>query len=201
MLTMAQTIRQFWQDLEELIGAGVPLIESLRIILNTINPINPFYQVLNRIIANIDSGLSFSQALEKNKSFFGPMEIALVQVGEKTDALLDAIANINEAVLLVKANEYKNFYAALGLALSNCTPLLSALWAAKFYCSEQLFETVHNLYWKIHNSQQEDSIPIIAWDDELVGSDLFCPGEALLLELGERNGQLSETCLRLAELC
>lgn len=76
----------FCRQLATMINAGVPLIRSLEIITTGIN--NYYFQaILMCMHQDINSGLSFSEALAKHPKFFNPLFCNLVKSGEVSGTL------------------------------------------------------------------------------------------------------------------
>jgi len=71
-----------------MINSGLTLIDALRILKNQAPP--AMAQVIDKTLIEIESGKSFSQALEATEDVFSSVYIALVRVGESA-GLLDNI--------------------------------------------------------------------------------------------------------------
>jgi len=84
----------FSRQLATLINAGLPLVQGLRSVQEqTTN--KTFQVIVNKIIADVESGTSFSASLAKHPDVFNQVYISLVAAGEASgtlDAALDRIA-------------------------------------------------------------------------------------------------------------
>lgn len=77
----------FTRQLSTMVGAGITLTESLSILRDQVT--KSFSPILEQLLADIESGSSFSVALEKHKSF-SPVYIASIRAGE-TGGILDEV--------------------------------------------------------------------------------------------------------------
>ena len=76
----------FSRQLSTLINAGLPLVQSLRSVADqTTN--KPLKAVINQVIADVEAGSSFSQALAKHPLVFNRVYISLVAAGETSGTL------------------------------------------------------------------------------------------------------------------
>lgn len=98
-----QSIKQeemivFVRQLASIIGAGVPLLESLEAVYEQVQSAK-FKTIILAIRKDIEAGLSFSEALSVHKEVFKPMFVSMVRSGEKAGILadvLDRLANLLE---------------------------------------------------------------------------------------------------------
>lgn len=74
------------QQLATLLHASIPLKNSLQILLFNCTNI-PLYQWLQQLLYDLESGLVFSQALNRQQKFLTHQECQLIQVGEITGQL------------------------------------------------------------------------------------------------------------------
>lgn len=94
------------RTLSILIGAGVSIIESLEIIVETTN--NIIYQrSFKNIVKKVEKGISLGQAMQQEE-IFPPILVQMTQVGEQTGKLDDTLARIShyfemESEIAVKA--------------------------------------------------------------------------------------------------
>lgn len=76
----------FSRQLSTLINAGLPLVQSLRSVAQqTTN--KPFKVVINQIIADVEAGTSFSNALAKHPTVFNRVYISLIAASETSGTL------------------------------------------------------------------------------------------------------------------
>lgn len=88
----------FSRQLSTLINAGLPLMQSLRSVAEQ-TPSKPFKVVISRVIADLESGLSFSMALSNHPAVFNQVYVSLVAAGESSgtlDASLERLATQQE---------------------------------------------------------------------------------------------------------
>lgn len=87
-------LQVFLRQLSIMIKAGVPLIDSLDSLRDS--AFSKFFSlILNKIISDINNGLSFSQAMQNRGGAFSPMVINLIKAGEAggvLDEVLDRLA-------------------------------------------------------------------------------------------------------------
>lgn len=88
----------FSRQLSTLIGAGLPLVQSLRSVLNQTKS-KPLKLVLTEVIVDIESGKAFSVSLGRHPQVFNQIFVNLVAAGEASgtlDKALERIANQQE---------------------------------------------------------------------------------------------------------
>ena len=76
----------FGRQLSTALGAGVPLLKSLNIIMRQV-PSQRFYEVINAITHDIESGFSFRDAIAKHPKLFSSLWINIVETGEASGSL------------------------------------------------------------------------------------------------------------------
>jgi type IV pilus assembly protein PilC len=74
-------------------GAGITVLESLSIIAKTSNNL-AIEEAIKNVQANIADGVSISQAFNQSK-LFPPLVVRMLQIGEVTGALDDALKNVS----------------------------------------------------------------------------------------------------------
>lgn len=88
----------FSRQLATLINAGLPLVQSLRSVVKQTTS-KPMQVVINQVIADVESGMSFSTSLAKHPKVFNKVFISLVAASETSGTLdkgLERIANQQE---------------------------------------------------------------------------------------------------------
>ncbi len=88
----------FSRQLSTLINAGLPLVQSLRSVMSQTQN-KKLKLIISQIIATVESGSSFSAALNRYPDIFNRVFISLVAAGEASgtlDAALERIANQQE---------------------------------------------------------------------------------------------------------
>jgi type IV pilus assembly protein PilC len=76
----------FCMDMEQLSRSGVPIIEGLEDLKNSL-PVSHFKNVLANVIESIKNGKKFSEALREFPGVFDKVFISLVEVGEESGKL------------------------------------------------------------------------------------------------------------------
>jgi type IV pilus assembly protein PilC len=87
----------FTFHVEQLTKSGVPLLDSLKDIRNSIEYGN-FTDVLQTIIDDIEGGKTFSLALAEHPQIFDKVYVTLVRVGEETGNLSDVLKDLAETI-------------------------------------------------------------------------------------------------------
>jgi len=89
----------FSRQLSTLIGAGVPIVQGLTILLDQID--NPaFKKVITSVREDIESGTSITEALGRHPTVFGELYVNMVRAGELggiLDAILERLSGYLEA--------------------------------------------------------------------------------------------------------
>ncbi len=88
----------FSRQLSTLIGAGLPLVQSLRSVA-TQTKSKPLQLVINEVIGDVEAGKSFSQSLDRHPEVFNQIFVNLVAAGEASgtlDSALERLANQQE---------------------------------------------------------------------------------------------------------
>src|SRR5499427_2564577 len=85
----------FCFHMEQLTGAGVPLIESLIDLRDSIENAR-FREVISGVIESIQGGLRLSQALAQYPQIFNPVFTSLIRAGEDTGKLAEVLKSLVE---------------------------------------------------------------------------------------------------------
>jgi type IV pilus assembly protein PilC len=85
----------FCFHMEQLIGAGVPLVESLIDLRDSIENVR-FREVISGVLEGIQGGLRMSQALAQYPEIFNAVFTSLVRAGEDTGRLPDVLRSLIE---------------------------------------------------------------------------------------------------------
>lgn len=108
-------------QLATLLQAAVPLKNCLQILLQNCTNI-PLNRWLRKLLADIESGLSFSQSLENQGQFISLQERQLIKVGELTGKLADVCTQIakhrQQALALQRKLQKIMLYPTLVLSIS-----------------------------------------------------------------------------------
>jgi len=81
--------------MEQLIGAGVPLVESLIDLRDSIENAR-FREVMSGVIESIQGGLRLSQSLAQYPQIFNPVFTSLIRAGEDTGKLAEVLKSLVE---------------------------------------------------------------------------------------------------------
>jgi type II secretory pathway component PulF len=93
----------FIRQLSSILGAGVPLLESLEALYEQMSS-RKLRNIILRVRKDIEGGSSFSDALERDKKVFTPVFIAMVRAGERAGILGEVLERL--AALLER--DYEN---------------------------------------------------------------------------------------------
>ncbi len=83
----------FSRQLSTLINAGLPLTQSLRTVTDQTQS-KPLQVVINQIIADVEGGMSFADALRAHPTVFNTVFVSLVAAGEVSGTLDQALERI-----------------------------------------------------------------------------------------------------------
>ncbi len=89
---------QFTQQLATLQDAGLPIVRSLKILADQMNP-GAFQDQLNQVTEDVEGGSTFSEALEKYPKTFDHLFVAMVKAGEVggvLDTILQRLSDFQE---------------------------------------------------------------------------------------------------------
>ena len=87
----------FTFHIEQLIKSGVPLIESLKDIRDSIE-YSHFTDILQTVIDDIEGGKTLSLALVEHPAIFDKVYVTLVRVGEETGQLAEVLKDLAEMI-------------------------------------------------------------------------------------------------------
>jgi type IV pilus assembly protein PilC len=92
-----QELINFCFHLEQLTSAGVPVVESLTDLRDSLE--NPrFREVISGIIESIGGGRNLSQAMAEYPEVFGKVFVSLVRAGEQTGRLPEVLKSLTESL-------------------------------------------------------------------------------------------------------
>ena len=92
-----QDLINFCFHLEQLATAGVPLVEGLTDLRDSVE--NPrFREIVSGLIESIQGGQSLSQALADYPGVFGKVFVSLVRSGEQTGRIADVLKSLTESL-------------------------------------------------------------------------------------------------------
>ncbi len=89
---------QFTQQLATLQDAGLPIVRSLKILADQMNP-GVFQNQLNQVTEDVEGGSTLSEALEKYPKTFDTLFVAMVKAGEAggvLDTILQRLSDFQE---------------------------------------------------------------------------------------------------------
>ncbi|HED18126.1 MAG TPA: type II secretion system F family protein [Gammaproteobacteria bacterium] len=87
----------FCFHLEQLTKAGVPILDSLRDLRDSIDN-QRFREVISSLIEDIEGGKTFSQALAAFPTIFGPVFVSLIAAGEESGTLTVVLERLTESI-------------------------------------------------------------------------------------------------------
>ena len=88
----------FTRQLSTLIGAGLPLVQSLRTVRGQV-PSKPLQSIIDTVIANVEGGSTLSNAFAAHPKVFNQVYVSLISAGESSgtlDSTLERLANQQE---------------------------------------------------------------------------------------------------------
>jgi type IV pilus assembly protein PilC len=92
-----QDLINFCFHLEQLASAGVPVMEGLRDLRDSVENAR-FREVVAGMIESIEGGKSLSQALDEFPEVFSKVFVSLVRTGERTGKLSDVLRSLTESL-------------------------------------------------------------------------------------------------------
>lgn len=99
-----QQITQFTQQLATLQDAGLPIVRSLKILSEQMDP-GRFKDQIDTVTGDVEQGSTFSESLEKFPGTFDNLFVAMVKAGEAggvLDVILDRLSDFMEKSLRLK---------------------------------------------------------------------------------------------------
>ena len=138
-----QEIIHFCFHLELLIRAGVPILEGLSDLRDTLE--NPrFREVVAGLIESIEGGLKLSEAMDEQPKVFNKVFVSLIRAGESTGRLPAVLQNLTESLkwedeLAAQTKKLLMYPAFVG------TIVLSATFFLMIYMVPQLKQFVKNM--------------------------------------------------------
>ena len=138
-----QEIIHFCFHLELLIRAGVPILEGLSDLRDTLE--NPrFREVVAGLIESIEGGLKLSEAMDEQPKVFNKVFVSLIRAGESTGRLPAVLQNLTESLkwedeLASQTKKLLMYPAFVG------TIVLSATFFLMVYMVPQLKQFVKNM--------------------------------------------------------
>jgi len=81
-----QDLLTFSRQLATMLEAGVPLIRSLNVILTQIES-EQFFTVMTKVRADVEQGISLSQAIAEHPKIFNQFWVSLIEVGEASGTI------------------------------------------------------------------------------------------------------------------
>lgn len=138
-----QDLVMFCFQLEQMISAGVPLLEGLSDLRDS--GTNPHLQkILGAVIADIEGGKLFSQALAEHPAVFNNVFVALVKAGEQVGKLPEVFSNLAETLKwqdeLISQTKRLLAYPLFVLAV-----VLGAVTFLMIYLVPQMVSFLHNM--------------------------------------------------------
>lgn len=108
----AVDISIFTRQLATMIGAGIPIVQSLEILAHG-QENEKMQELINSVRQNVESGTNLSTALAKHPAYFNELICNLVQAGEQSgslDIMLDRIASYREKIETLRGKVKKALF-------------------------------------------------------------------------------------------
>jgi len=87
----------FFFNMEQLTNAGVPLLESLADLRDTMS--NPLVrEIVANLIENIEGGMTLSQAMSEHPNVFEKVFVSLIRAGEKSGKLQEVFLHLTDTL-------------------------------------------------------------------------------------------------------
>ena len=87
----------FCLDMEQITRAGIPLIEGLRDLRDSID--NPrFREVLTALVEDMEGGRVLSQTMSQHPNVFDPVAVSLIRAGEQAGRLTEVFENLGNTL-------------------------------------------------------------------------------------------------------
>lgn len=83
----------FTRQLSTLIGAGLPLVQSLRTVRNQVSS-KPLQTIIDTVIANVEGGSTLSNAFAAHPKVFNQVYVSLISAGESSGTLDDTLERL-----------------------------------------------------------------------------------------------------------
>lgn len=141
-----QDIITFCFHLEQLLSAGVPLVEALQDLCSSVN--DPLQSVLAHVLADIENGANFSQALAQHPAFFDVLFVRLIAAAEVAGQLPRVLLEIIDNLRWQDETD-KQIKRALLYPMMVCGVLLGAFLVILLYVVPQLAVFIQEMYQEI----------------------------------------------------
>lgn len=133
----------FTFHIEQLTKSGVPLLDSLKDIRDSIE-YSRFTDVLQTVIDDIEGGKTFSLALSEHPSIFDKVYVTLIKVGEETGNLSAVLKDLGEMIMwqdeLASSTKKIMIYPAIVIVV-----VLSVVSFLMMYLMPQLLPFIRNI--------------------------------------------------------
>ena len=100
----ADEITNFTRQMATMIGAGLPLVEALRILKNQSSP--ALKPIIDKILTDVEGGTSLGDAVQNSGGGFSSVYIAMVRAGESAGVLDQVMGKLADA--LDKQREFRS---------------------------------------------------------------------------------------------
>lgn len=135
----------FTRQMAAMADAGLPLIQSLQIMLEQSDS-PALRRVIRQVVIDVESGEPLSHALRRNPKTFSPLYVALVRAGEASsmDTALNRLADLMEKSREVSQKVKGALYYPIGLIVIAVGALLTTYFKV-FPAFEDMFNDMPNL--------------------------------------------------------
>ena len=117
----APQVAQLTRQLAALLRAGLPLLQALQMLSRTQSHTG-VVQLLARVYADLENGMSFAAALQRQGPVFSALYVALVEAGEasgRLDVMLERLAaHLEKTAVLTRRVRAALFYPAVVLTVA-----------------------------------------------------------------------------------
>jgi type IV pilus assembly protein PilC len=114
-------VAQLTRQLAALLRAGLPLLQALQLLARS-QTHSGVVDLLERLHADLENGMTLAAALRRQGAVFGPLYIALIEAGEasgRLDVLLERLAaHLDKSAALARRVRTALFYPAVVLAVA-----------------------------------------------------------------------------------
>lgn len=132
----ARDVAMLSRQLAAMLGAGLPLVEALGILASqSAHP--QMRSILERTRADIEAGTPLAQALRRHPAAFGPMFVAMIEVGESAgvlDRILVRLADHADKTLALREKVMRALlYPAAVILVAGCVTVALLLYVVPIF--------------------------------------------------------------------
>ena len=183
----------FFDILPRYLESGLPLTECLSNLAFFEDFDKKFSDDLLKVIEEIMSGESFSNAMGKHINISDPVILQLIQIGEEKGLLSDFCKKISQRISFY--DDISKFFFDLHLLLISGTQILKGLEICgdKFKKNKKLSVAIKQIKNEVISGSE-------IFDAFAKHSNLFNKAVISLIKVGEETGSLGDQCMNIAEI-